>query len=881
MKKFLSSLAILSIVLGMTSMVMAKSFSDVKSTDYKGAVDILSDLKIVDGYTDGTYLPKKAVKRSEMAKLITVALGEADSAEFLKGSTNFKDVAGGHWASGYINLASSLGIIKGYPDGSFKPDDTVSYVEAVTMLLRALKYDKELEDLSWPTGYMTKGNSAGILEDVTANNSGEDAIRGNVALMVLNTLKGYTRKISATTNSGVQYGNGDILLEKTFDDMFYVKKGEVVDINLAEETITVEDKNNNRKVEVLYTDSTNIKKLFRREVSFIYSEDIEDFYSFETLDKMTVKVVEVSEIDKDAGLLIDKNAKEYDLPKSSNILLLGTKRYEDVEKAYITYDEKDKIVCMTLEGTEKIYVGVVTDKSVTIDGKAGIEIINPEDNYEKLVLANSSAKIYVNDVIVYTYNADGKIVIKTLQDVNDAKNIESKTSLSIKLENKSKITFSKASDYKLYLVEGDYIVEGNLSKVDVQYDRAIILEYGEITYIIVFVNSVPEEDIVTDVSVSAARKALNTSITNAKKKISKESTYSVVTIEALKDAVEYGERIYAASSSYSSARIQIATRDIETAVTNLKTATTADKELRTAFKVLTDIIAKAEEKVKEDYTTASWTPFSSALAKGKAIKIESTTKTKINEAAELIEDTMLELITNLSDSQIKESLAVLKETVTIANGKTASDYTRESYKDFEDALKVAKETLNATNVSARQIDIVNGNLEAAIKALEQINLASYKSARKDLDTAMTAANAKVENEYTATSWNAYINLLDDINADYEALKDVDDVEKLANSEIPDEKKAVESIQSALNTALGKLILKTDATARTNSINSINKCIQKFETYTEETWAATDPVNDYTTMKTLIDEAKEAVNDDSTTTEELKNIAASLTQHIIV
>ena len=67
MKKFLCSLAILSIVLGIASVAMAKSFSDVKSTEYGGSIDILSELKIVDGYDDGTYKPTKAVKRSEMA----------------------------------------------------------------------------------------------------------------------------------------------------------------------------------------------------------------------------------------------------------------------------------------------------------------------------------------------------------------------------------------------------------------------------------------------------------------------------------------------------------------------------------------------------------------------------------------------------------------------------------------------------------------------------------------------------------------------------------------------------------------------------------------------------------------------------------------------
>ena len=239
MKKFLCSIAILATLLGTTSGVMAKSFSDVKNTKYENAVEILSELKIVNGVTDKAYMPNNSVKRSEMAKLIITAMGREDSADILKGNTLFSDVASNHWASGYINLASSLGLIKGYPDGTFKPDATVSYVEASTMLLRALNYGKELDSLSWPKGYMSKANSAGILDNVTADNSSEAVIRGNAANMLLNTLKANTRKVISSDSTGNKYGNGNILMENTFKDLTYVREGTVIDINVEDEILTV------------------------------------------------------------------------------------------------------------------------------------------------------------------------------------------------------------------------------------------------------------------------------------------------------------------------------------------------------------------------------------------------------------------------------------------------------------------------------------------------------------------------------------------------------------------------------------------------------------------------------------------------------------------
>ena len=278
MKKFLSSLAILATVFGMTtSIVMAKTFKDVKDTKYEEAVDILSELKIIDGYEDNTYKPGNSVKRSELAKLIIVALGKDSGAELLKGSTDFSDVSAGHWASGYINYASKLEIINGYPDGTFRPDATVSYVEASAMLLRALNYGKELEGLSWPSGYMSKANSAGLLTNVTANNSSDKAIRGNVASMILNTLKANTRKVVSSNNTGNTYGDGGILLEKSFSDLIYVESGIVKGIDVNKEELTIKDEENDREIDVYYDDTASIKTMFGSEVAFIYNQKKEEF----------------------------------------------------------------------------------------------------------------------------------------------------------------------------------------------------------------------------------------------------------------------------------------------------------------------------------------------------------------------------------------------------------------------------------------------------------------------------------------------------------------------------------------------------------------------------------------------------------------------------
>lgn len=878
MKKILCSLAILATVFGMTSVANAKTFTDVKNTKYEDAVNVLTELDIVKGYEDGTYQPNKSVKRSELAKLIIVAMGKDGSAQTLAGTTTFNDVSSTHWASGYINLASSLGLIKGYPDGTFRPDATVSYVEASTMLLRALDYGKELDNLSWPTGYMTKANSAGLLENVTANNSADAAIRGNIASMILNTMKANTRKVVASNSTGNVYGDGTILMEKAFSNLTYVEKGIVTDINIDDEELTIDDSENDRKVKVIYTDDSEIKKLFGREVSFIYDKKAEKLLSFDTLDKVTVKVVDVDEIDEDEDIIIDDDGDEYDLPKSSNILWIGTTNYGDVEKAYITINSSKKVTHVVLEGTEKIYVGVVTDNSIDIDGDKGIEIRNTSGKYEELVLSNPKAKIYEDEVILYTYNSDDEIVIKSQEDSEDALEIESISKTSIKLKKKDKITLSSTSDYKLYLIEDSYIETGKLTDVDEDYDMATILKYGDIYYILVFVDSMDEDDIETSVSVSTAKKALNTALTNAKKK--KEASYTIVTFEKLRVAIANGEKIYASASSYSSAKIQLATKDINDAMSALKTATTSDKELRAAYTKLLDKIDEAEDLDAKDYTADSFKGVTTAVTAAKKIAIESTTIAKVNTATTNITSAINLLVTNTSAAQIVEATNRLNKAINDAKAKLKADYTEASYKVLTEALDKANK-LDKTTAGAREINNIASNLEAAIDALVPMQWVNYEKERKSLDDNMKSALDKNEAAYTADTWEIFEEIRDEVNEEYKKLKEIADVKLMSNADIKKETDKVKALNTKIKGALEDLVLKADENLRNNSLNTIQKCIDKIATYTEETWSAEE--TSYITWAAIqekITAAKKAVaNPDNYTTKQLQDMAMDLISHI--
>ena len=168
MRKVLSIVLVLALVLGSTAFSFGALPSDVKGTKYEDAVNVLMDLDVISGYPDGSYKPAGIVTRGEMAKIIICALGLED---YAAGASSFKDMAG-HWSDKYVAYAVSLGIINGYPDGTFKADNTVTYDEAAKMLVAALGYTEEALIGTWPANWVTKAKTLGILDGIKSGSAG-------------------------------------------------------------------------------------------------------------------------------------------------------------------------------------------------------------------------------------------------------------------------------------------------------------------------------------------------------------------------------------------------------------------------------------------------------------------------------------------------------------------------------------------------------------------------------------------------------------------------------------------------------------------------------------------------------------------------------------
>lgn len=106
--------------------------SDIKGHWAESAITSWQDKGLISGYTDGTFKPDNSITRAEFASMVNKALGLTE-----KGDVPFSDVKSGSWYYDAISIAVKAGYCSGYEDGTFKPDATITRAEAAVMIALA------------------------------------------------------------------------------------------------------------------------------------------------------------------------------------------------------------------------------------------------------------------------------------------------------------------------------------------------------------------------------------------------------------------------------------------------------------------------------------------------------------------------------------------------------------------------------------------------------------------------------------------------------------------------------------------------------------------------------------------------------------------------
>ncbi len=181
-KKLFVTILVVATILGTASaFTSAASLLDVEGTKYADSVGQLVGIGVIQGFPDGTFKPAATITRAQMAAVMVRSLGFDSLATASKGATPFSDVPATHWASGYVNVAYNKSIINGMGDGTFHPEDPVTYAQAITMLVRATGHAGEVVG-AWPTGYVEVAQKLGLTSNVDFSSTAP-ATRGDVAIM--------------------------------------------------------------------------------------------------------------------------------------------------------------------------------------------------------------------------------------------------------------------------------------------------------------------------------------------------------------------------------------------------------------------------------------------------------------------------------------------------------------------------------------------------------------------------------------------------------------------------------------------------------------------------------------------------------------------------
>lgn len=192
-KKLTALLVALCITLGA---MPAMAFSDISEPNESTAAESLRSLGIVADVAN--FNPKNNLSRAEFCKMAVLAAG-FNEISIYSSYTLYPDVPSWQWYAPYINAAiGKYKMIQGYPDGRFGPNDTITYGQATTILLRLLGYETKDIGAFWPRDYVKKAQDIGLGNGLSGLGAYDAIPRGQAAILLRNLL-------SATTKDGAQF----------------------------------------------------------------------------------------------------------------------------------------------------------------------------------------------------------------------------------------------------------------------------------------------------------------------------------------------------------------------------------------------------------------------------------------------------------------------------------------------------------------------------------------------------------------------------------------------------------------------------------------------------------------------------------------------------
>lgn len=181
-------LSILIISLFLLPLVKANDHADTNLIEHNA--EALVNLQILRGDEHGNLKLNDNVSRCEFTTLIIRILGKEGESDLNSTDNNtenlFTDVSEKHWAYGNIITALKYGLINGYEDKTFRPDNNVTFTEARAIIVRALGYESHMEG-KWPENVINMSKKLGLDYNIDLPQD-KEITRGEASVLIYNSL---------------------------------------------------------------------------------------------------------------------------------------------------------------------------------------------------------------------------------------------------------------------------------------------------------------------------------------------------------------------------------------------------------------------------------------------------------------------------------------------------------------------------------------------------------------------------------------------------------------------------------------------------------------------------------------------------------------------
>ena len=501
MKKFLS--LVLALVMTMSLVTVsagAKDFTDSTKIQYAEAVDVMSAVKVIDGYTDGSFNPTATLTRGAAAKIIcNLILGPTTASALVADAAPYKDVPTNHTFAGYIAYCQKEGIISGYADGTFKPANSLTGYAFMKMLLGALGYKAEQEGYTganWSINVAKRALNIGLDDDLVGSFNGVKAVnREEACLYAFNTLK--ATMVEYEKNSTVTVGNITIKDTSSAKEMANTGKTDGnIDkdgkMQFAEKYFTDLKKNDSTddfmrpatqwkiKAEEVgkYTDTPDLTYTKKVESGDIYKDlDLGD-----TIAAKNVTVYVNGEEATAAEVAIKKGSEDAIGDKT------GSKGNGVLTEVFYDKDDDSVIITQiltyvgeinkTVKATAKKDAYVVLTPETSANGNVTVPMAQDKSRYSKLEY-ETDEKFEDDTYVLYTYSFKADEV-KSVVAAEKVEGYVSKTINKATNEDENKGMTIAGTDYKMSKATAGEA----LGNVSVKNDYTVYLDqYGYIIYV--------------------------------------------------------------------------------------------------------------------------------------------------------------------------------------------------------------------------------------------------------------------------------------------------------------------------------------------------------------------------------------------------------------